>query len=92
MRRRREARKAGVCGRGTHGYERVRAARGDRDSSRTVEPGVGADVVDVASSAAGERGGCPVGKLDTADAVIASVLRCIMEEHTLGEELSRRAV
>ena len=87
MRRRREGRDAGVRGPGTHGDERVRAARVDHDESRHGKPGEGAvrragDGVGEASDAVtGEGGGRPVGEVDTADTVVVSVLRFIMEEH-----------
>eukprot|EP00964_Phaeocystis_antarctica_P023326 scaffold13055_cov56-Phaeocystis_antarctica.AAC.3 len=73
----------GGCGRGTHRDEREAAARVDRDASRVSEPGAATGAVEVAlGSAAGERGGRPGGDVDTADAVVASVLRCIMGKHT----------
>ena len=49
---------------------------------------VGADVVvlEARYAAAGEGGGRSGGNVDTADAVVATVLRCIGREHRLGEE------
>ena len=68
---------------GTHRDERIIAARLDRDATRVKEPGAAAGAVEVASgAAAGERGGRPGGDFDTADPLVASVLRCIMEGHT----------
>ena len=73
----------GGCGRGTHRDEREAAARVDRDALRVIEPGAAAVAVEVATrAAAGERGGRPGGDFDTADPVVATVLRCIMEGHT----------
>eukprot|EP00964_Phaeocystis_antarctica_P015661 scaffold8663_cov69-Phaeocystis_antarctica.AAC.1 len=77
-------RDARVRGRPTHRDEREGAARVDRDATRVLEPGAAAGAVEVASrAAAGERGGRPGGDFDTADPVVASVLRCIIGEHTL---------
>ena len=67
-----------------HRNERKGAARVDRDAIRVVELGAAAGAVEEASrAAAGERGGRPGGDVDTADPVVAMVLRCIMKEHTL---------
>ena len=79
-----------VCGRqrvrgrrGTHRDERKAAARIDRDATREIEPGAAAGAVEVATgAAAGEGGGRPGGDVDTADPLVVTVLRCIMEEHT----------
>ena len=77
----------GCKGAGTHRDECKRAARVDRDAARVVEPGVGADAVEEASSAAaGERGDAIGGEVETADSVVEAVLRCI----TLGNTLSDR--
>ena len=74
---------AGVRGRPTHRDEREGAARVDRDATRVIELGDSAGAVAEASrAAAGERGGRPGGDIDTADAVVVTVLRCIMKEHT----------
>ena len=76
-----------VQARGTHRDERILAARLDRDATRVVEPGDSADAVEeataagaaageaTAATAAGEGGGCPVGDVDTANAVILTALR-----------------
>ena len=70
-------------GRPTHRDEREGAARVDRDATRVVELGAAAGAVEEATrAAAGERGGRPGGDVDTANAMIVTVLRCIMEEHT----------
>ena len=75
--------RCGGRGRGTHRDEREAARRVDRDASRVVEPGAAAGAVAEASrAAAGERGGRPGGDFDTADPVVVTVLRCIMEGHT----------
>ena len=52
----------------------------------------GADVVvvDASDAAAGEGGGRSGADVDTADAVVPLVLRCIGHEHTLSEEQSWR--
>ena len=77
-------RDARIRGRPTHRYEREAAARVDRDGMRGIEPGAAAGAVAEATrAAAGERGGRPGGDFDTADAVVASVLRSIMGKHTL---------
>ena len=78
------ARRGGGCGRGTHRDEREAATRVDRDATRVIEPGAAAVAVAEASrAAAGERGGRrPGGDFDTANAMIMTVLRCIMEGHT----------
>ena len=69
--------------RARHRDERKAAARVDRDATRVLEPGAAAGAVEEASrAAAGERGGRPGGDIDTADAVVVTVLRCIMKEHT----------
>eukprot|EP00964_Phaeocystis_antarctica_P159141 scaffold130073_cov44-Phaeocystis_antarctica.AAC.2 len=84
-------RDAGVRGRPTHRDECESAAGVDRDAIRVKEPGAAADAVAEASrAAAGERGGRPGGNFDTADTVVASVLRCIMGGHA-EEELNRRS-
>ena len=53
---------------------------------------VGADVVvlEALYAAAGEGGGRSGADVDTADAVVYIVLRCVGREHTLSEEQSRR--
>eukprot|EP00964_Phaeocystis_antarctica_P043813 scaffold25138_cov70-Phaeocystis_antarctica.AAC.1 len=77
-------RDAGVRGRPTHRYEREGAARVDRDATRVIEVGAAAGAVAKATrAAAGERGGRPGGDVDTADTLVANVLRCIIGEHTL---------
>eukprot|EP00964_Phaeocystis_antarctica_P080940 scaffold50575_cov51-Phaeocystis_antarctica.AAC.1 len=82
-------RDAGVRGRPTHRDEREGAPRVDRDGIRVSEPGAAAGAVAEASrAAAGERGGRPGGDFDTADPLVASVLRCIMKGHA-EEELNR---
>ena len=74
-----------------HLNERKGAARVDCDAGQGPELGAAANAVKEAiSAAAGERGGRPGGEVDTADAVVVTVLRCIMGEHT-EEELSRRS-
>ena len=74
-------RDAGLRGRPTHRDEREGAARVDGDAPRVIELGAGAGAVEGASrAAAGERGGRPGGNIDTADAVVPLVLRCIMGE------------
>ena len=76
-------RHAGARGRPTHADERKGAARVDRDAMRDIEPGADAGAVEEASrAAAGEGGGRPGGDVDTADAVVAMALRCIMGGHT----------
>ena len=73
----------GGCGRGTHRDERKAAARVDRDATRVIKLGAAAvAVAEAVSAAAGEGGGRPGGDVDTANAMIVTVLRCIMEEHT----------
>ena len=85
------ARWGGVRARHMHRNERKGAARVDRDAIRVVELGAAAGAVEEASrAAAGERGGRPGGDVDTANAVVLPVLRCIMGEHT-EEELNRRS-
>ena len=65
-----------------HRDERKGAARVDRDATRVLEPGAAAGAVEEASrAAAGEGGGRPGGDVDTADPVIETALRCIMEGH-----------
>ena len=72
-------RDAGVRGRPTHRDEREGAARVDRDASRLIELGAAAGAVEEAiRAAAGERGGRPGGDVDTADAVVMTVLQCII--------------
>ena len=81
----------GVWGRSMHRDEREGAARVDRDATRVVEPGAAAVAVEEATrAAAGERGGRPGGDVDTANAVVMTVLRCIMGGHT-EEEPNRRS-
>ena len=77
----------GAGGAGTHDNERKGAAWVDCDASGAVELCVGAVVVvlDALCAAAGEGGGRPGGDVDTADPVVAIVLRCIKHEHTLSE-------
>ena len=78
----------GAGGAGTHSNERKGAAGVDCDAPGIGELCVGADVVVVEpiNAAAGEGGGCPGGDVDTADPVVAIVLRCsIRHEHTLSE-------
>ena len=84
----RPRRAAGAGGAGTHSNERKGAVRGDCDAAGVVESCVGADVVVVEASnaAAGEGGGRSGDGVDTADAVVLKVLRCIGREHTLSEE------
>ena len=68
---------------GTHPDEREGAARVDGDAPGVIELGASAGAVEEAKgAAAGERGGRPGGDVDTADPVVATVLRCIMEGHT----------
>ena len=68
-----------VQARAMHPDEREGAARVDRDASRVLEPGAAAGAVEEAlGAAAGEGGGRPGGDVDTADAVVAMALRCIM--------------
>ena len=62
---------------GTHRDEREGAARVDRDAPGACELGATADAVAGASGAASERGGRPGGNVDTADATVVGVLRCI---------------
>lgn len=51
----------------------------DRNTARVVELGAGAVAVAEASGAAArERGGLPCGEVDTADCVVAIVLRYII--------------
>ena len=73
---------------GTHSNEHEGAVRGDCDAIGVFELGVGADVVvlEARYAAAGEGGGRSGGDVDTADAVVVLVLRCIGREHTLSEE------
>ena len=79
-------------GPGTHRDERESAARGDRDANRLVELGTSAEAVAGALGAAGERGGRPGGDVDTADAVVPSILRCIMMEWLFCGTISGGAV
>ena len=73
-----------VQARATHPDERITAARVDGDADRVLELGDAAGTVEEATgAAAGERGGRPGGDVDTADAVVMLVLRCIMKGHTL---------
>ena len=69
----------GEGGAGTHSNERKGAARGDCDVHGVVELCVGADVVvfEANIAVASEGGGRPGGDVDTANAVVAIVLRCI---------------
>ena len=85
-------RRAGCRGPGTHANERKGAARVDFDAKGMNELGAGADVVvlEASNAAAGEGGGRSGADVDTADAVVCKVLRCIGREHTLSEEQSRR--
>ena len=66
-------------GSGTHSNESKRAARVDFDVHGLSELCVGADgvVLETPYAAAGEGGGRPGGDVDTADAVVATVLRYI---------------
>eukprot|EP00964_Phaeocystis_antarctica_P091842 scaffold58955_cov71-Phaeocystis_antarctica.AAC.2 len=74
--------RCGGRGRGTHRDEREAARRVDRDATRAVELGTAAGAVaEVSRAAAGERGGRPGSDVDTADPVVVTVLRCIMEGH-----------
>ena len=84
----------GCRGAGTHSNERKGAARGDFDVSGAVELCLGADVVvlEASNAATSEGGGRPGGDVDTADAVVSKVLRCIGREHTLSEEHAGGAV
>ena len=67
-----------VQARATHPNERITAARVDRDADRVIELGAAAAAVEQAlGAAAGERGGRPGGDVDTAEPVVALVLRCI---------------
>ena len=85
------ARWGGVRARHMHRNERKGAARVDGDAIRVIELGDSAVAVEEARrAAAGERGGLPGGDVDTADAVVQNVLRCIMGGHT-EEELNRRS-
>ena len=80
---------ASLSQRHAHRDERITAAQLDRDATRVLELGAAAGAVAEASrAAAGERGGRPGGDFDTADPVVASVLRCIMKGHA-EEELKR---
>ena len=73
----------GVRARHMHRNEREGAARVDGDAARVMELGAAAGAVEEASrAAAGERGGRPGGDVDTADIVVAIVLRCMMRKHT----------
>eukprot|EP00964_Phaeocystis_antarctica_P026296 scaffold14807_cov66-Phaeocystis_antarctica.AAC.3 len=75
--------RCGGRGRGTHRDEREAAGRVDRDATRVSELGAAAGAVAEATrAAAGERGGRPGGDFDTADPLVAIVLRCITEGHT----------
>ena len=75
-----------------HRDEREGAARIDRNAPGVMELGAAAGTVEEAQgAAAGEGGGPSGGDLDTADARVVSALRCIMEGHTLREELNRRS-
>ena len=61
-----------------HRDERKGAGRVDRDASRMFEPGTAAGAVEEArGAAAGEGGGHPGGKVDTADTVAPMILRCM---------------
>ena len=72
------------CKRGLHRDERITAARLDRHISRVRELGAAAGTVEEAQgAAAGEGGGPSGGDLDTANAVVIIVLRCIMGDHIL---------
>ena len=72
-------RDAGVRGRPTHADKREGAAWVDRDAKRVIELGDNTGAVEEASrAAAGERGGRPGGDVDTADAVVITVLQCII--------------
>ena len=74
-----------------HLNERKGAARVDCDAGQGPELGAAANAVKEAiSAAAGERGGRPGGEVDTANAVVKSVLRCIMGGHT-GRGASQRS-
>ena len=78
------ARWGGVRARHMHRNERKGAARVDRDAVRGLELGAAAGAVEEATrAAAGERGGLPGGDVDTANAVVATVLRCASWEDTL---------
>eukprot|EP00964_Phaeocystis_antarctica_P035207 scaffold20089_cov59-Phaeocystis_antarctica.AAC.3 len=75
-------RDAGVRGRATHADEREGAAWVDRDAIRAFKLGAAAVAVEEAQgAAAGEGGGFPGGDIDTADALVLTVLRCIMKGH-----------
>ena len=75
-----------------HRDERISAARLDGDATRVLEPGVVAGAVEEATgAAAGERGGCPGGDVDTADPVVVIVLRCIMGQDTEDMLMNRRS-
>ena len=66
-----------------HRYQREGATPVDRDATRDIELGARAGAVaEATGAAAGERGGLPGGDVDTADAVVRPVLRCIMGGHT----------
>ena len=82
---------------GTHPDERITAGRVDRDAPGEMELGAVAGAVEEAIGAAAvrvyfasERGGLPGGDIDTADAVVETVLQCMMGDHT-DEELKRRS-
>ena len=76
---------------GTHPDERITAGRVDRDAPGEMEQGAVAGAVEeVTGAAAGEGGGLPGGDIDTADAVVETVLQCMMGDHT-EEELKRRS-
>ena len=73
-----------VQARGLHRDERITAARIDRQFNRVRELGADAGAVEEAlGAAAGEGGGPSGGDLDTANAVVILVLRCIMGDHIL---------
>ena len=83
-----------VQGPRTHSNERKGAARVDCDATGLIKLCVGADVVvlEALHAAAGDGGGRSGADVDTADAVISLVLRCIGREHTLSEEQTGSAV
>ena len=94
------ARRVRCCGeklrragcRGPHSNEREGATRGDCNVIRVIQLCVDADIVVEASNAASEGGGRPGADVDTADAVVGNLLRCIGREHTLSEERAGGAV
>ena len=82
----------GIRGRPTHPDEREGAARVDGDAPGVVEPGAATGAVEVATdAAAGEHGGRPGGDVNTADPVVAMVLRCIMGQDTEDMLVNRRS-